>query len=333
MKKFAVILVILSLTRIGVAYADTTNGADSQNYIFGTKSAAANLNQVLALLVGPKGDPGAAGVAGKDGLIGMDGKDGKDGLNGLNGLDGAPGAVGQAGAGGASVLAVAFTGVQGGCTAGGVKFTDGGGKTTFACNGLNGTDGQSGTGGSGTNTVTRVVSAPVSGYTYAQGAILVGACDELIAVKPQRGFTRMGFSFSGFIFGDSSIVVTTDTATNTTIDAGVDPTCDSSPVKIEFYTDSRYADAPYTANDHIVCTSRHNLGHYTPGVNDARFISGGSYALPPRDQNDSAGTTARNNALQSGEFSCEADSTPGSVFSLAFLNTADYTNQIGFQIG
>ena len=68
MKKFAVLLVVLSLTRIGVAYADTTNGADSRNYFFGTKSAAANLNQVLALLVGPKGDPGPAGVAGR-GLI------------------------------------------------------------------------------------------------------------------------------------------------------------------------------------------------------------------------------------------------------------------------
>ena len=63
MKKFAVILLVLSLTRIGVAYADSTNTTNSQNYFFGTKSAAANLNQVLALLVGPKGDPGPAGVA------------------------------------------------------------------------------------------------------------------------------------------------------------------------------------------------------------------------------------------------------------------------------
>ena len=68
MKKFAVILVVLSLTRIGVAYADTTNPSTNQNYFFGTKAAAANLNQVLALLVGPEGKPGPAGVAGKDGL-------------------------------------------------------------------------------------------------------------------------------------------------------------------------------------------------------------------------------------------------------------------------
>ena len=66
MKKFAVILLVLSLTRIGVAYADSTNSASSQDYFFGTKAAAANLNQVLALLVGPQGPPGAAGVAGKD---------------------------------------------------------------------------------------------------------------------------------------------------------------------------------------------------------------------------------------------------------------------------
>ncbi|MEO0011195.1 MAG: hypothetical protein RIQ39_784, partial [Actinomycetota bacterium] len=30
MKKFAVILLVLSLTRIGVAYADSTNSSDSQ---------------------------------------------------------------------------------------------------------------------------------------------------------------------------------------------------------------------------------------------------------------------------------------------------------------
>ena len=138
MKKFAVILLVLSLTRIGVAYADSTNSSDSQNYFFGTKSAAENLNQVLALLVGPKGDPGPAGVAGKDGLIGMDGKDGVDGKDGRDGLDGAPGAVGVAGS---SVLSVAFTGAQGNCTAGGVKFTDGAGTVTYVITGTPATAG------------------------------------------------------------------------------------------------------------------------------------------------------------------------------------------------
>ena len=329
MKKFAILLVVLSLTRIGVAYADTTQGADSQNYFFGTKSAAANLNQVLALLVGPKGDPGPAGVAGKDGLIGMDGKDGKDGkdgLNGLNGLDGAPGAVGQAGANGSGILSVAFTGIQGGCTVGGVKFTDGAGKTTFACNGINGTDGQSGTGNGGTTTITNIVSGPVTGYTYAQGAILVGACDKFVAVKPQRGFTRMGFSFSGFAFGDTSMtVIDTSTVPSTTLDAGVDVSCNPYEVKVEFFTDSAYADAPYTSNDHIVCTSKHPFSYYAAGVNGARQINGGTYKTP-----SDPGRTA---ALASGEFECIADSAPSAPFALAFLNTADYTNQIGFQIG
>ncbi len=325
MKKFAALLVVLSLTRIGVAYADTTNGADSQNYIFGTKNSAANLNQVLALLVGPKGDPGPAGVAGKDGLIGMDGrdgKDGKDGLNGLNGLDGAPGAVGQTGAGGASILAISFTGVQGGCTAGGVKFTDGDGKTTFACNGINGTDGASGNGT--TTTVTQVVTGPVSGYTYAQGAVLVGTCDSFVAIKPIRSFTRMGFGFSGFVIGDTGTVVNDS---GTVLNGGISTDCDTNPVLIEFFTDSAYADAPYTASDHIVCTSKQRIGNYGSVTNGQRAVNfnGGTYKVPS--------DPGRAASLTTGDFSCVADSAPNSTFALVYLNTADYTDKIGFQIG
>jgi hypothetical protein len=315
---------VLSLTRIGVAYADTTGGAGSEDYFFGTKSAAANLNQVLALLVGPKGDPGAAGVAGKDGLIGMDGKDGKDGKDGLNGLDGAPGAVGQAGSSGTNVLSVAFTGVQGGCTVGGVKFTDGAGKTTFACNGINGTDGQSGSGGTGNTTVTNIITGPVVGYQYAQGAILVGACDSFVAIKPLRSFTRMGFAFTGFVIGDTGTVVNDS---GTVLNGGMSTDCDTNPVLIEFFTDSSYADAPYTANDHIVCTSKQRVGNYGSVTNGQRAVNfnGGTYKVP-----SDPGRTA---ALASGDFSCVADSAPTSPFALAFLNTADYTDKIGFQIG
>jgi hypothetical protein len=324
MKKFAILLVVLSLTRIGVAYADTTKAADSQNYFFGTKSAAANLNQVLALLVGPKGDPGAAGVAGKDGLIGMDGKDGKDGLNGLNGLDGAPGAVGQAGAAGTGVLSVAFTGVQGGCTVGGVKFTDGAGKTTFACNGINGTDGTGGNGGT-TTTITQVVTGPVSGYTYAQGAVLVGTCDSFVAIKPIRSFTRMGFGFSGFVIGDTTTVVNVDSST--TLNGGISTDCNANPVLIEFFTDTAYADAPYSADDHIVCTSRNAIGTYGSVTNGSRAVrfDGGTYKT--------ANDPGRSAALASGDFRCVADSAPNASFALVYINTADYTDKIGFQIG
>lgn len=324
MKKFAILLVVLSLTRIGVAYADTTKAADSQNYFFGTKSAAANLNQVLALLVGPKGDPGAAGVAGKDGLIGMNGIDGKDGKDGLNGLDGAPGAVGQAGAGGASVLAASFTGVQGGCTAGGVKFTDGAGKITFACNGINGADGQSGTGNGGTTTITNIVSGPVSGYTYAQGAVLVGTCDSFVSIKPIRSFTRMGFGFAGFVIGDTSTVINDS---STTLNGGVSTTCDSNLVKIEFFTDSAYSDAPYVADDHIVCTSENQLGAYGAVTSGSRAVkfNGGTYKT--------ATDPGRSSALLTGDFDCRADSAPSNRFALVYINTADYTDKIGFQIG
>ena len=147
MKKIFMILVIISLTRVGVAYAADTAAGTQQNYFFGkTSQSAANLNQVLALLVGPKGDPGPAGVAGRDGFIGMNGKDGKDGLPGAPGPVGPAGGTGAAGAG----IAIAqFTGTQGSCTNGGTKFIAGDGTTTYACNGTNGSGGGGGGGSIG----------------------------------------------------------------------------------------------------------------------------------------------------------------------------------------
>ena len=279
------------------------------------------------MFVGPKGDPGAAGVAGKDGLIGMDGKDGKDGKDGRDGLDGAPGAVGQAGSSGTSVLSVAFTGVQGGCTVGGVKFTDGAGKTTFACNGINGTDGQSGSGGSGNSTITNIITGPVVGYQYAQGAILVGACDSFITIKPQRAFTRMGFAFSGFAIGDSQTSLI-ESGTAQLLNGGIEPSCDGEKITIEFFTDSAYDGAPYSDNDHLVCTSKRELGFYSSDpIKGTKTLEGGVYAPGPSNSTQ----------LASGDFTCKADSTIGTsprpAFALAFLNTADYTNKIGFQIG
>ena len=335
MKKFAVVLLVLSLTRIGVAYADTNNTANSQNYFFGVKSAAANLNQVLALLVGPKGDPGPAGVAGKDGLIGMNGKDGKDGKDGLNG---APGAVGQAGAAGVGVLAVAFNGIQGGCTVGGVKFTDAAGTTTYACNGRNGTDGTGG--GGGNTTITNYLSVPPTGFTYAQGAILIGTCDKFVTVKPLRAFTRLdtatptsstGFTFSGFSIGNANTIVTdSSTVPATPLDGGIEPACDGQQLTIEFIMDSAYNGAPYTANDSIVCTTRHNLSYYSRSgfQNKTIVLSGGHYANIANSS-----SSVRNAAFQSGDFSCVPSSNQNASFSLAFINTADYTDSIGFSIG
>ena len=115
MKRIVTILLIISVTRIGVAYAaDTTTGERNLFFFGSSQKSSQNLNQVLALLVGPQGPPGPAGVAGKDGFVGMNGQDGKDGLPGApgavgpRGATGATGATGAAGAAGGTVAVVAL---------------------------------------------------------------------------------------------------------------------------------------------------------------------------------------------------------------------------------
>jgi len=91
MKRFITLLLVLSLFKIGSAYAATpTNSNENSRIIFGTtKSKNANVNQVLALLVGPQGRIGPVGLTGPRGF---------QGINGQNGLPGAPGPAGQQGA-------------------------------------------------------------------------------------------------------------------------------------------------------------------------------------------------------------------------------------------
>jgi hypothetical protein len=315
MKKLAVLLVVLSLTRIGVAYADTTNGADSQNYFFGTKSAAANLNQVLALLVGPKGDPGPAGVAGKDGLIGMDGKDGKDGKDGLNGLDGAPGAVGQAGANGSGILSVAFTGIQGGCTAGGVKFTDGAGATTFACNGINGTDGQNGTGGGGGSTYVTNINQFINPLETASavlgdGSVVVRACDPDQSVKfdVSRFFDGTDFKFDAFNFGASTAPLSLATG------------CADLPISVSIKIASSVSQdtsRKYQPQDVVVCYGRTPvIGSWNNAGPQVSITSGANNCKVIRRFVTVAGAPA----IQT-------------LFDLGEISTLDFTGTIGFTIG
>ena len=94
MKKMSLFLAILIFSRIGVAFGADLAPNGLQNFFLGTSNTnTANINQVLALLVGPAGPPGAAGVAGRDGF---------NGVNGVDGLPGAPGPVGQPGPQGAA---------------------------------------------------------------------------------------------------------------------------------------------------------------------------------------------------------------------------------------
>ena len=104
MKRFIILLLVLSLFRIGSTYAATPGNASDNNsrIIFGnTKSKSANVNQVLALLVGPQGRMGPVGIAGPRGFQGINGQDGLPGAPGPAGPTGPAGSAGSPGAPGA----------------------------------------------------------------------------------------------------------------------------------------------------------------------------------------------------------------------------------------
>jgi hypothetical protein len=182
-KKFGLILLVLTLSRVAVAYAATppadTSSASSlsatnNNYFFGGGAAGtAALNQVLALLVGPKGDVGPAGVAGKNGL---------NGLNGVNGLPGAPGEVGA-------------TGPQGPAGKNGI-------------NGLNGVNGAQGPAGpAGPAGANGTGGGGGGNLTYGAGQIAIGTCQptaDTVTVSIDRSFDGNEFRFFGFNFTNIS---------------------------------------------------------------------------------------------------------------------------------
>ena len=182
MKRIVTILLIISVTRIGVAYAaDTTTGERNLFFFGSSQKSSQNLNQVLALLVGPQGPPGPAGVAGKDGFVGMNGQDGKDGLPGApgavgpRGATGATGATGAAGAAGGTVAVVALASGDANCSNGGTKFIAADGTISYACNGSNGSGGSGGSIG------------------YGTGEVSVGSCTDTATVTVASTFTGTDF--------------------------------------------------------------------------------------------------------------------------------------------
>ena len=199
MKKLVFLILLLSLTRIGASYAETTTANNSSDFFFGSKSASANLNQVLALLVGPTGLPGAVGAAGADGLIGLTGAAGADGL------PGAPGAAGIQGIPGVGVLAVAFTGAQGTCTTGGVRFLDAAGAQTFACNGAAGAAGAAGPAGPAGAAGAGGTGGGGGTITYGAGQLSTGTCetDGIVKLGVTRTFSGTDFVFNEFTLGES----------------------------------------------------------------------------------------------------------------------------------
>jgi hypothetical protein len=163
MKRFITLLLVLSLFKIGTAYAATpTNSKDNSRIIFGnTKTKNTNVNQVLALLVGPQGRIGPVGLTGPRGF---------QGINGQNGLPGAPGPVGPAGATGA-------TGSSGPAGPAGPK-------------GDRGDVGPAGSGGGGGSS------------SLAQGSFEVGACDNSITAAFTSFFGSGTFALNSIILNE-----------------------------------------------------------------------------------------------------------------------------------
>ena len=216
MKKIVFFLLILTFARIGGAYGGNNSEASIQDFFLGNSAnGGTNLNQVLALLVGPQGPPVVAGVAGADGFVGMNGQDGKDGLEGAPGPvgpQGATGPAGPAGPAGESVSVVPFTGVAGNCTDGGTKFISADGTTSFACNGVGlvgpaGAAGATGaTGATGLQGVPGVPGAPGepgenggggSGTGFGAGTLPIGTCDDAVNLNFTHQFNGREFLLTG----------------------------------------------------------------------------------------------------------------------------------------
>lgn len=313
MKKIVALLLILTFTKMGVAYADTDQPLTIRNFFLGsTPSGDANLNQVLALLVGPQGVPGAAGVAGRDGFIGMNGQDGRDGIDGAPGLIGPQGVSGTAGvagvagatgpegprgpagssgssgATGSTVLAVVVAIGSSECSGnGGTKFVTAG-VTTYACNGVAG----SGSGGSGGTT-----------FTFGQGTVQIGTCDSDATV----GFT-FPTSWSGTDFFLGEVKVT-----------GVDGACIGANLKLYFKIKSTgqifVPSSNYSLGDNLICT--HPLSTSEPGL--------GANPI----------TLANNTFSVGASTSCVRTSTAGASrpdLLLGNIGTRDLSDWVGFEI-
>jgi hypothetical protein len=216
MKRFITLLLVLSLFKIGSAYAATpSNTNNNSRIIFGTTNAkTANVNQVLALLVGPQGRIGPVGLTGPRGF------------QGINGQDGLPGAPGPAGATGA-------TGPAGPAGPAGPK----------------GDDGAPGTGGSGgssslaqgsfevgacDNSITAAFTSFFGSGTFALNSIILNDVDGACSNKTVSVFFTMSTNATGSFgpYSTGNVIKCTDTIPSFTVGtsatvtiANTDPTC------------------------------------------------------------------------------------------------------------
>ena len=316
MKKLAILLIFLSVTRIGVAYAaDSTVSNIRGSYFFGTSSreGADVVNSVLALLIGPEGKPGllgpegksayevakAAGFAGTEAewLVSLTGKNGdsaydiavQTGFKGtkeewLKTLIGAPGGAGAAGAG----VTVEDEPIGGNCTNGGKKLTSATG-VAYVCNGENGVGGGGGSGG--------------GSIGYGAGEVSIGACTDTatVGVKAQ-------FNGSDFVMENLTV-------------SGLRSGCAGKTFNFYYAIDSNVATVlknpagVYTHGSKIKCTLAY------PATTATKVPAVGVWGASPNPQL----------TITSSNSTCRV--IGGSTdFTIDKISTADYTNKIAFEI-
>ena len=311
MKKVVALLLILTMSRVAVAYAATpTTTSNQQSYFFGnTTQGQANLNQVLALLVGPRGVPGPAGVAGKDGFVGLNGQDGKNGLDGApgavgpqgpagpagkNGVDGRNGAPGAPGGGGnlGSFAVVALGVGDSMCALGGTKIVAVNGDQNYICN-------RSGGGGDSATVVTALdgISANATySSTSCQGTTPLGV-----------SFNR---SFTGENFVLGNIAITT-----------IEHACDGKMIRFYFKTQTTGSvDNP---------SGKYALSKYIRCGFTIQAPTAGSANSFQADATDSTACTTSDNA--SGT-TWPVPSNGVNTYALSDISTYDFISKIGFEI-
>lgn len=317
MKKLAFLLIFLSVTRIGVAYAEESVANINGSFFFGTSSNSAGdvVNGVLALLIGPEGKAGLLGPAGKSAyevakangfngteaqwLVSLTGSNGDSaydiavkeaGFVGtkeewLRSLIGTPGASGGAGAAGAGVTVVNEpSGAN--CANGGYRLTSATG-VAYVCNGSNGTGGGSGGGSIG----------------YGAGEVSIGACTDTATVG-------VAAQFNGSDFVMENLTV-----------SGLTSTCAGKTFNFYYAIDSNTATTlknpagVYTHGSRIKCTLDY------PATTATKVPAVGVWGSAPNPQL----------TITSANSVCRV--VGGATdFDIDKISTADYTNKIAFEI-
>lgn len=247
-----VISILFVMTGVGVTFAAGSNG--TQNFLLGgnTGLTAADVNQVVTLLVGADGKPGAAGA---DGAVGPAGPAGPAGAVGAPGPAGATGGNGKDGV---SVTTGLLNVGDANCPTGGVSVASTSG-TAYICNGKQGTAGADGAKGADGKNATG--GGGGTGTGYGAGTLTAGTCDDSVDVQLKHTFAGGKFSL------------------NQIIASNLKAACANTTFKVTFSirgTGSLYGTgalaSEYTGNDEIVCSKVVTGANWT-GTGDARTFS------------------------------------------------------------